>query len=939
MLPRFLFGRDFFISYSRRDAAAYAAKLASQLGVRYSCYLDQLATPRGEKLPAPIQRELRRATVCVLIGSPGALRSVYVQHELELFLETGRPVLLVDAAGGLEGAPLNAPPWSYLTGVYRQPESREALVRAEPSPEVLAYLRDSFTFTRQDRRLRLASGGAATLIGAVTIGAGVISAVTRRRAAEAARRAEQARAEEAIARADAQEQQRIAASRRLANESSSRLGPQPDLALLLAAHAHQTSPTVEARRALLSGLARYPGLLRIVRDPSLPDIVAMTTSADGNVVATGTHDLITVWDPTTMQPLRTIEEPGENLRALALTPDGAILAAARSQHVTLVETATGHPIGRIEAGTSALAFASAARLAIGFEDALEIWDVSTPDASRKESTMAVKRVEALAADPSGLYLAIRSYDQLIVCDPASCESTRRVLTGENDLLFLSVASGGTPALPLLAAASAAGQLVMWNAMTGERLVDVPTSSDLEGSVAHSGGGRDLYVVAVSRDGRWVAVGSARGRLTLASIQGLASWSRAAALGAENRGRLDAELALFGSNPFGIRRLTYAPGAAAMTFAGEDSRLLIAQADGGLSVWNTDVSSAIEDVRQWPGERIYHAVHAFSADGRHVAYSDGRDGVFLWDVRSADPPLRLPTVFENGPREMAVSADSERVIAMESAMGPNPWRTLAVWDAAGRLLSATLVDEAVVPVEPNTLPKQMLIGAPGGRLAAVLFVDGTVAAWDLSDPEPRLRGACRSSGWQIAVNPAAPEIAIVDRRGSVSLWDPAEDRLEPLPGTADDVMALGYSDDGRTLLAFTSSDGSGWLHGWDLPTRRARASWLVFELGASAPGVADVTDPRFAAISADGRLLALGNSRAVDLWDVAARGLLTALTLPADVESLAFDSEGSLLAGHDDGVSRVEVSAPRLVARARETAGRPLNAAEIQRYFDGAAPPL
>jgi hypothetical protein len=76
---RLLFGRDFFISYPRREAARYAATLASRLSKQFSCYLDQLATPRGEKLPTPISRELARATVFVLVGSPGAIESIYVR--------------------------------------------------------------------------------------------------------------------------------------------------------------------------------------------------------------------------------------------------------------------------------------------------------------------------------------------------------------------------------------------------------------------------------------------------------------------------------------------------------------------------------------------------------------------------------------------------------------------------------------------------------------------------------------------------------------------------------------------------------------------------------------------------------------------------------------------------------------------------------------------
>ena len=83
---RQFFGRDFFISYTRRDAAPYASRLAARLGETHSVYLDQLDTPRGTELPGALRRALRRASSTVLVGSPGALGSRWVRQELETFL-------------------------------------------------------------------------------------------------------------------------------------------------------------------------------------------------------------------------------------------------------------------------------------------------------------------------------------------------------------------------------------------------------------------------------------------------------------------------------------------------------------------------------------------------------------------------------------------------------------------------------------------------------------------------------------------------------------------------------------------------------------------------------------------------------------------------------------------------------------------------------------
>ena len=872
-----------------------------------------------------------------LIGSPGALQSPYVRNEIELFLETGRPVLIVDVGGGLEAAPWTSAPWSHLIGVYRQPESAEALQRAEPSPAVVAYLRDSFTFKRQDRRLRLASGGAAVLLASVVTAAGIISAVTRRRAAEATARARQARAEEAVARAQAEEQRRIAASRRLANESSVRLEPQPDLGLLLAAHAYETAPTVEAHRALLSALTRYPGLTRFLRDASTPELCALATSADGRVVATGNFHVTTVWDATTLEPRMQIEEPGENLRGIAVSPDASMVAVARSQHVTLLDGGTGHELGRIAGvSTDHIAFVNRSLLAVGSQREVALWDLSTPSEPKTKASFPLdQNLQAMVAHPSGRCLVVAAYSRLLVFDPNPDEGPPQALGEEGDVLLMNLAITSAADVVLVAGVSAAGRLMLWALASGQRVVNLSVAGDLDGSVAHSGGGRDLFVAALSPDGTRVAVGSARGRLTLAATTGLTTYSEALEAGAEQPGKLDAELALFGTNPFGFRRLTYAPGAVAMTFAGETGRLLVAQADGELSISDPAGSSPTDAQRPWPNYRIDGATHGISADGRHIAYLDGQHGLWMWDMEQADAPVALEPLFEYGPMVLAVSDDGQLIAGMESAMGEAPYRTLGLWSVDGRLLSRTLVDPQVAPgVETRTFPKQVAIGGPEGRLAAVALGDGTVAAWDVSASAPRLLCVSRFRTSRIAVSPTGQEIAVADYRGTVSLWELPDDRLVPLEGEATDVATLAYSMDGSTLAAIAVPTGTVQLHLWDLPSRQQRQPWTLYEdTGRDfVPGSGEVTDPEYVAISRDGRLLALCRERGLDLWDVTGHSFLISLTLPADAESLCFDSHGCVLAGNAGGVSRIELNPQQLIAHARRVASRELTPAEVRRYL-------
>ena len=299
---RLLFGRDVFISYSRHDAARYAAALARQLSETHSCYLDQHAAPRGDKLPRQLQRDLRRASALVLVVSQGARNSVYVAAEIEEFVPSGRPVLPIEI-GTNDDSLGHSAAWRHLTGVFRQAEHADAFSSAEPSEAVISWLKNSLTFTRQQTRLRTATFTAVALLLAsfADVGLGqyftlkamdtaataqanseranrVATEAENRRlraesdaqraqhaATEAESLASQARLAENAARSNAAVQQRLADSRRLSGLATMQVETHPDLGILLAAHAYQEYPSPFGESALLQSLTRYTGLLRVRR--------------------------------------------------------------------------------------------------------------------------------------------------------------------------------------------------------------------------------------------------------------------------------------------------------------------------------------------------------------------------------------------------------------------------------------------------------------------------------------------------------------------------------------------------------------------------------------------------------------------------------------------------------------------------------------------------
>jgi TIR domain len=103
-LPRrifdFVFGYDFFISYSWSDGAAYATGLATQLqAYGFKVFLDRTDYASGDDWKTDGAWTLRRTSQLILVGTPAATRSDPVIHEVEIFSKTRRRIVPIDFGG------------------------------------------------------------------------------------------------------------------------------------------------------------------------------------------------------------------------------------------------------------------------------------------------------------------------------------------------------------------------------------------------------------------------------------------------------------------------------------------------------------------------------------------------------------------------------------------------------------------------------------------------------------------------------------------------------------------------------------------------------------------------------------------------------------------------------------------------------------------------
>lgn len=214
-----VFGYDYFISYSHRDAGTYAVELNRQLALRgFRCFLDRRRLPPGEPLDSGIRRGIRNARALLLVASPAALESGYVQRELTECLRRGVRIIPIDVGNTIERIQPDHPALAALKEVVRIGESLDHLDRG-PAPEVLDGLQQAHQFRRESsRRSRFLAAVAAVLLVLL------VTALMLAFLSEARRRAANRERNGADARRLALESQRVGVER-------------PQLQLLLAAAA------------------------------------------------------------------------------------------------------------------------------------------------------------------------------------------------------------------------------------------------------------------------------------------------------------------------------------------------------------------------------------------------------------------------------------------------------------------------------------------------------------------------------------------------------------------------------------------------------------------------------------------------------------------------------------------------------------------------------
>ncbi|MCI0399447.1 MAG: protein kinase, partial [Chloroflexi bacterium] len=568
-------------------------------------------------------------------------------------------------------------------------------------------------------------------------------------------------AEQERDRADAQAQ--LALSRQLAAQSTTLLGPQFDLALLLSLEANNIVESTEAQGSLLTALQTNPNIVTFLRGHR-GIVQSVTFSPDGRYLASaGADGLVFLWDLSGDRPpagpLRQFagHDPAQLVNKVVFSPDGRWLATASDDLTARIwDVASGEAIQTLSGHSQwvqSIAFSPDGQLVAtssGDRTAI-IWEVATgqPLQTLRGHTGFVWD---LAFSPDGSQLATAATDTTLILWDATTGQLLRTLAGHQNGVFGVAFS---PDGRLLASAGADNNLILWDVATGE-MVHEP----LQGHVA------GLIGVAFSPDGQQVASASNDSTVRL--------WDVATG----------GQITLFGNHTAGVPAVNFSP----------DGRMLASGDGNGLIIlWDVspDGPSFGDSVGGHDGSATYVS---FSPDGTLLASSGADSTIRFWDPASGEPvgqPITHALRITEPVISLALSPDGS-LLASGSANG-----TMVIWNmTTGQPVTSSVTAQA------NGVTT--LLFSPDGQFLVSGGRNGVVLVWDAASGALVSPGLTGHSGPVTALAVSADEqyVASASQDGTVVIRpasdiDAGQGQGDPLTYTSalsTVVLSLAFSPD-------------------------------------------------------------------------------------------------------------------------------------------------
>ena len=764
-----------FVSYSHSADAQLAAALQSSLQQfakpwyrlrALRLFRDATSLSANPALWSSIERALNASEYFILLASPSAAASPWVQREVEhwLAIRSADRLLLVLTAGDVhwngEGGDFDWARTSALPrclgGVFREEplyldvrpletwggapfRSAEfrgivadlaSALSGRPKDEILG---EDVRQHRRTRQVAWAAGLSLLLLTGLAGSAAWTAAVQRDRALR---------------------EQQVALARRLVAQAELVRQRRPDLlpvSVLLTLESLRISPSDEARESLRAAATLLPTPGRSFRHHGPVSSVAI--SADGTRILTTTTDTARVWNTDSARVIWSVGLKGAF--SSAMSPSGRLLALAEVDGLRLIDVATGE-VARLPSTSPsrALAFSRDGRRlgAADYDGTVRIFDV-----------------------PSGRVIAHVKHD-IIAMAIAFSGDGRLVITGSNDKTAR-----------------------VWDVATGREILRLP----------HKFG---VTSVAITDDGQRLATGSwdagirvwdgtsglELARLTHLPLPASLAFSKDGRFLASASDDNTARVWDFASLSE-VFRMTHTDDVTSVAFTPDGQSLVTASKDSTVRTW--DVKGGRELAR-FNGDSTPFATDV-SPTGRAVATVMG-NGVWVWDPRTGSLISHLSHAGRvDG---VAFSPDSTHLVSAA-------YDGLHVW----ALPAARETRHILLPV-----PATDVVYSPDGHRVAAAVFDRTARVWNLVSGEEEVRvqhDAATTFVKRVVFSRDGRSLATASYEG-VHIWDIASGTIAHRLKGAGDVNSLVFSPDGQ-LLATAGADNTARIWSWPRGTEQRR----------------------------------------------------------------------------------------------------------------------
>ncbi|NKY42664.1 TIR domain-containing protein [Nocardia cerradoensis] len=543
------------------------------------------------------------------------------------------------------------------------------------------------------------------------------------------------------------------------------------------------------------------------------------------------------------------------------------------------------PVPRVCAGLpGAVAVGADGRwvVAATHTDQLIVWDTVT-GAARKIGMPGKSEVTSLALSPDGRWAATGALDGPLRLWDTTTGTVRSASGHLSTVGEVAISADGRR----VAANTDLGVVRVWNT-DSDALVDMPDST-----------GHDTTAVALSPDGRWVGSGrvdgSARiwdtvtGDIVRTSDTGSHA-VRAVSVTPDGRrlatGDTVGAVALWDTGSGAVSHMAQTGrDAIDVVTIGPDGRWVDSDAAGVLRHWDTtDGGAQTISVADAFGLRV------IDPDGRWVAVSGRDDVIRLWDADSRSV-RELRTATGRPPRAVAISRSARVMVTGEA-------------DGAVLLRDTVTGDSRPMPDSGHTTVTSVAI-SPDGRWVATGDGAGAVRIWDTTANSVRAAPAADTPAeiHPAAISPDGRWVILFDRAtGDLRYWNTVTGHI----GTGS-TRLQGFSPaiatDGHLVIA---GDDTGTLYVFDLTSGDVHRTTMGTHLVTAV------------ALSPDNRWVAAGDAGgAVHVWntDGGQPTTVPATQLPGAIQGLAFDAANRAIRIVTDRSEVTAIPAPQADSRA------------------------